>query len=90
MKLLLAAALVAAFSLAHAVELGRAKDEAGQVIVLHDAGGPCPAGLMWVELITRGRKAFDGCAKEAGGVVYIIWSDGDRDRVMRKAFKPAI
>lgn len=86
---LIAAALVAAFSLAQAAELGRTRDEAGQLVVLHDGGGPCPQGLLWVELVSAGgKKTFDGCAIERDGTVFVVWSDGDRDRIPRRAFRP--
>lgn len=90
MKLLVAAALVAAFSFpALAKEVGRFHPAPHIAVRLFDERGACGhEKLVRVELIVSGKKTNDGCAFDDGDTVFIKWDDGDLGRVERKQFKP--
>jgi hypothetical protein len=91
MRILIAAALVAAFSCVQAKEIGRASEGNLQVRLFDDQGSECPEGTVRVELWIDGKKGYDGCAIDhTDGRVYIVWSDGDKGILQRKLFKPGV
>lgn len=91
MKLLIAAAIVAAFSLAQAKEVGRFLPAPHITVRLFDERGECPhEKLVRVELHVHGKKMHDGCAYDDGSVVFIKWDDNDIGQVRRDSFKPGV
>jgi hypothetical protein len=58
-----------------------------EILMLDDRQSDCPAGAQVAVWSGRGKEPVPGCWFEAFGIVWVMFSDGDRVGLPRTAFK---